>query len=244
VRPRRITFRRLHRWLGIGALVFLVFLSVTGIALNHTAGLHLDERHVAAPWLLSWYGIEAPQPAAAFATELGDVVLVGERLYLGEREIAAGLTTMIGAASWREYLVVAATDAVLFFAADGTLARQVEAPVGNALTAVGVVTRPAGAPTLVVASRTARFGYDADEWVAHGGDEPVRWSAPVPLDSEDGERIARAYRGPGISLARLLADLHSGRLFGRAGIFATDAIGVVLVLLGLTGLVLWLRSRR
>jgi hypothetical protein len=38
-------------------------------------------------------------------------------------------------------------------------------------------------------------------------------------------------------------DVHSGRLWSTAGTLVMDAVGVLLVVLSITGLVLWLRGR-
>jgi len=51
------------------------------------------------------------------------------------------------------------------------------------------------------------------------------------------------YRGTGITVARLLADLHSGRLFTRAGPLAIDLVGVLLIALSVLGVILWLKGR-
>ena len=47
----------------------------------------------------------------------------------------------------------------------------------------------------------------------------------------------------GISIERLLQDLHSGRLFGIFGVILMDLASVALVLLALTGCWVWLRKR-
>ena len=47
-----------------------------------------------------------------------------------------------------------------------------------------------------------------------------------------------------VTLARLLGDLHSGRLFGRAGVWFVDAAAILLLLLALSGPALWWRQYR
>ena len=60
---------------------------------------------------------------------------------------------------------------------------------------------------------------------------------PERLDS-----LHAAYRGTGVSVARLLADLHSGRLFTNAGPIVMDAVGVILIALSVFGIMLWVRG--
>jgi len=54
-----------HRYLGLASALFVIILSITGILLNHTESLRLDERPVAQRWLLNIYGIAAVEPGAA-----------------------------------------------------------------------------------------------------------------------------------------------------------------------------------
>jgi hypothetical protein len=49
---------------------------------------------------------------------------------------------------------------------------------------------------------------------------------------------------PGISLERLLADLHSGRILGREGPLLVDLLGLALAALGLSGTWVFARSPR
>ena len=91
--------RHLHRWLGLGSLVFVVLLSVTGVALNHSSGLGMDESHIRWSWLLDWYGIEAPAVESSYAVADHRVTLLGERLYFDQEEIAAGVLGLTGAAA-------------------------------------------------------------------------------------------------------------------------------------------------
>ncbi|HBY88758.1 MAG TPA: hypothetical protein DEO86_23145, partial [Colwellia sp.] len=55
------TFRKWHRKLGVFAAFFIIFLSVTGVALNHTDGLSLAHQPIKSTVLLDHYGISAPQ---------------------------------------------------------------------------------------------------------------------------------------------------------------------------------------
>jgi uncharacterized iron-regulated membrane protein len=49
---------------------------------------------------------------------------------------------------------------------------------------------------------------------------------------------------PGIPVERLIADVHSGRIFGREGPLVVDALGLALALLGVSGTWMFARARR
>ncbi|MCB1676365.1 MAG: PepSY domain-containing protein, partial [Halioglobus sp.] len=66
--------------------------------------------------------------------------------------------------------------------------------------------------------------------------------APAPLQPVI--RDALPGRAQWLSWERLLLDLHSGRLAGRAGVWLADAIGVLLCALVLSGIAMWWLHRR
>jgi hypothetical protein len=49
--------RSLHRSLGALIAIFVIILAATGILLNHSSQLKLDEEYLTWPWLLEHYGV-------------------------------------------------------------------------------------------------------------------------------------------------------------------------------------------
>ena len=55
--PRKRTLLAWHRWMGIASAAFLVVLSLTGLVLNHSEFLRLDQIHIRSGLILKRYGI-------------------------------------------------------------------------------------------------------------------------------------------------------------------------------------------
>lgn len=243
-KPRRASrLRSLHRWFGLAALVFVLLLSLTGIALNHAAELRLDQRIIEARWLLDWYGLNTPDPAAVYGVGADRVSLFGNRLYLNGQEAARGISELAGALAW-DGLIVAATGESLIYLSPA--AEQVERIELGAELPGPIVRFGKAGHVFVVTSAGRDLAFDERDLSIEPLDAGVApdWSDTAPLAPELADAIARQYRGPGISLERLLYDLHSGRLFARAGAFAMDLVGLLLVALSVSGLWIWLRLRR
>lgn len=247
--PRRIgpgrvgtgRYGRLHRSLGLITVAFIVFLSVTGIALNHSTDLGLDRRYIGADWLLDRYGIDAPEVGPSFALGERRLTLVGERLFLDDREVARDIGVLAGGARFRNQIVAGSDDALLFISPAGELLDRV--PLGAGLD--GPIRGPAiSAGTLVLALGSELRAYDERSFalVPFGGEtQGLDWprASPVPVPLLD--RIELAYRGRGLTFERLLYDLHSGRILARAGTWVMDFVGGLLLVLAGTGLYLWFR---
>jgi hypothetical protein len=235
--------RRTHRSVGAAAAVFVLFMVLSGVAINHSNGLGLDQRHVSNGYLLSHYGINAPD-IQSFQLDDDWLSLAGSWLYFNQTavaEIAGGL----GAVASKQWIVVAGHDELLVLDQLGELVerlawRQISA---TAVEAVGL----ASDGRITVKS-------DGGLWIADGelldwqqildGGEIVQWASPSPAPAELERLITRHYQGDGLSMERLLLDLHSGRVFGPLGVLAYDLLALATGFLALSGLVLWFRSRR
>ena len=241
---RATWLRRVHRWAGLAALVFVLLLATTGIALNHTSAWRLDDTWVDWPWLLQAYGMDAPQPSASFAAEGTRATLLGGRLYVDGREIARGIGALAGLAATGERVAVAAGEEVFLLTESGDLVERINlaSTMPTAITHVGLANG-----RVVLRSGPGLFRFDDDllnlEPAPDLRQDDVQWSAASAVPPDESARLRKLYRGRGITVERLLIDLHSGRIFPRIGVLLMDLIAVLLIGLGITGLLMWLRRR-
>ena len=241
----RIWLRRGHRWLGVVLVLFVLLLGVSGIALNHASDWGLDRRHLDWPWLLDAYGIQAPAPTASFADGGLRATLMGERLFLDQEEIAEDVAGLAGIATLDPLVLVATKDALYVLTTAGELVESMDAAVGmsGSIDRVGRHGRRA-----VVESGGKFYRSDPDmtqfeRWDAdqQGG---LQWSAATPPAAAELAVLQTLYRGRGLTVERVLADVHSGRIFASTGTLIMDAVAVFMIVLSLSGFVLWLQHSR
>ena len=236
--------RRLHRSLGAGAAIFVLFMVLSGLIINHSNGLGLDQRHISQSFLLDWYGLAKPENIHSFAVGDDWLSFAGSQLYLNEKSVAT-ISGGVGAVSSGALLIAAGSDELLLLDHDGNLIERIPwGPIGAAtIESIGLheetVVSVKSAGQLWLADTQLlnwRQAYDASPdplWA-------VSESAPGGLQ----QAITASYRGEGPSLERLLLDLHSGRIFGSIGVLVYDLLALALGFLSISGLVLWFRSRR
>ncbi|MBE9533334.1 MAG: peptidase, partial [Proteobacteria bacterium] len=58
--------RSLHRGMGAVVALFVLMLAITGVLLNHTSDLELDDSYLTWGWLLDHYGINTVEPDAVY----------------------------------------------------------------------------------------------------------------------------------------------------------------------------------
>lgn len=206
-------YRRLHRWAGGTLVAFVLFLSVTGLAINHAHDLGLDRRYVTWSWLIDAYGMGRSEPYAGIV-ELDAVVAVGD----GNR--------------------------VHVLLPGGDLVESID--LGSALP--GPIERLGRVgDRVVLLSDGALYRSDADVSVfepwSDGPVTEIGWSAAIEADAPGLEVLQTAWRGRGVTVERVLLDLHSGRIFSLPGRVFLDIVAIGLILLSISGLVV-MKTRR
>jgi hypothetical protein len=236
--------RRLHRAFGAGAAIFIIFMVISGLIINHSNQLGLDQRHVSQPFLLSWYGLGKPENIDSFAVDNQWLSFAGSQLYLNENPVT-NVSGGLGAVSSGDLLIAAGRDEILLMYDDGRLIERLpwEHPDNEPIEALGLTENG----HVVVKSRDQVWLADSQllGWkLADESGVNSQWSFSKPAPTALLEAINRNYRGDGPSLERLLLDIHSGRIFGTMGMIVYDLLALIFAFLAISGLVLWFRGRR
>jgi len=236
--------RRLHRSLGAGAAIFVIFMVLSGLAINHSNGLGLDQRHVSQSFLLDWYGLGKLEKIHSFAVGDDWLSFAGSQLYLNEKPVAT-ISGGVGALSSGDILIAAGSDELLLLDHDGNLIERIPwEPIGAApIESIGLHDNT------IVSVKSAGQHWLADTQLLNWrqaddvSPDPL-WAVSEPAPDGLQEAVTGSYRGEGPSLERLLLDLHSGRIFGTIGVLVYDLLALALGFLSISGLVLWFRGRR
>ncbi|MBI2993882.1 MAG: PepSY domain-containing protein [Gammaproteobacteria bacterium] len=236
-------WQRWHRVAGIVIAVFVLLLCVTGFMLNHTDALALRDRNLASEWLLDWYGIEPRTAPVAFAAGSHWVTRIGERVYLDRREIADSAMALVGAVSYQDEIVAAVDSRLMILANTGETIEILDGATGVPAGIRAIGTGPGGRIVIDAAHGKYSAELDASAW-NEGKFADAVWAAPGQPPEDLIADLLEAYRGRGLSLERVLFDLHSGRFFGSIGVWIVDLIGLVLIFLTASGVWIWLRRPR
>lgn len=237
----RLLFWRWHRRFGIATAIFIILVSITGILLNHTSELHLADRPLRQTWLLSLYGIQKP---VITSYQLGDQWvshLGGEYLYLDAKELAYCSGHLHGAISQPEFAVAACGNELLLFTPAGEVVERIGAVYGlpQPLNGLGVCDQQ-----LCVKSGTQLHQVNIEQlkWQDYQG-QAVSLTKNQRLPKAIKQPLLNDYYGNAISWERVLLDLHNGHLF-QMGPWLMDMVGVLLIVLAVTGVTMWYSGQR
>lgn len=239
---RRMIGVLLHRWhrrMGAAVGLFVLWLALSGIALNHSADWGLDHKPIDAPWLIRLYGLRAVIPDTGF--HAADHWLVGTdaRTVIDGHPLAAALPGALGLSAVNGLLFAADASRLIVLDARGQLVDTLQAS-DLPISAIRRIGQGDGVVVIADAQDHRFASRDGLDWKAYSAD--AVWAASEPLPAPVRAQAARYFR-PELPLERILLDAHSGRILGPYGPLLVDAVGAVFMLLALSGIWIYLRRR-
>jgi len=229
-----------HRTAGIIAAVFVILLVISGIMLNHTEWLKLDQRFIQSRMLLDRYDINPAGEPRAFLSDGRWVTQVGDRVYLDTREIAGQVNQLIGLVSTGKYLVVAYDGQLLLLKGSGTVVEHLSGAQGVPAGMRRLGTARSGEIIIRGAHGDYRVDLERLDWREVDLIE-AEWSDEQTPPADLLAHLLQLYRGKGLTLERVLLDLHSGRILGPWGVYLVDAAALLFFLLALSGAWMWFK---
>ncbi|OUR82215.1 hypothetical protein A9Q82_07690 [Cycloclasticus sp. 46_120_T64] len=231
-----------HRYAGIFAAAFVILISLSGIALNHTDSLQLKKRHLTSDVLLERYSIQSPSNSSRFHTAQHSISQADQLLFIDQVEPLAIDSSLIGAVEHAGFLFVGLNDQLLLFDNEAQLLETIGSLDGvpDTLSRIGLSSQQ----QLMLLADNQYYRLNDDFGVDKSATKlAIEWSSADEISPAEQTQLERKYRSNIITLETLLLDLHSGRFFGRYGILIFDIIGLILLFLACSGLIIWFKQR-
>lgn len=234
-----------HKRFGILSAAFVIFLSVTGLVLNHSVDAGLDRKHIRNPVILDLYHIEIP---TAYSIHLSgkNVVNVGGALFVDQKSLGSCDGHLIGALADQNLALfyIVCESEIQIYSNDMQLVEKIsrydELPVP--VQAIGVIGQQ------IVLQSQKRFysaSLDSLEWQETEVDaNEINWNLPAKKMDQIPEAIFQQEFSSGITWERLVLDIHAGRFFGRYAPWIMDVMSIAFLILAITGIYMWLKSGR
>lgn len=232
----RLLLLRWHRRLGLFAAVFLIWLAVSGILLNHTASLNLA-------------GTDLPISIANTLAPLDEVSLLGvktsiglieqneQTLLLNGRHIEQCDGSLVGAILLDTSLWVACNRQVLELTLSGQLIESQSSYFGLPVpvSRIGLCDEH-----ICIKANNQLHQFDAllASW-KDDGEWSVAWSPEVTVSDHKAQLIPEVH-----NWERFILEAHSGRLFGTYGVLFFDIVAAITMLLSMSGCYVWWRQNR
>ena len=241
----RITLKsinQVHKFTGIAVCIFLIHLSITGIFLNHTEDLGLDEKYTDSPMILALYNISMPDKEESFLVDNHFISRFGNQVFLDNQPVFKSEVPIIGAIIFNQMLVIAIENELVLLTEDGELIEKLTTANG-----VPVNIQKLGAFNSLLFLKTSNQVWESNdegqEWRVSDSSFN-EWSNEVVMPDEKTQQVKSYFLGKGVSLEQFFLDLHNGNIIKGFGKWILDIIAIFLLLISISGVWIWLRKKR
>lgn len=230
--------REWHRRLGIFAAFFLIFLSLSGVALNHTTLLSLSHQSISTPWLLNHYGIKPATDIRFYQQK--DWLVTDQLVWLKDKLVFESDETVVSLAKFQSYTLLATRSQLVIFTETGDIVEQLdsssELPVP--ISAISITS-----DNILLNTADGYYQSDSDllDWQRIQTFIEPSWITNEPSTQAELAVAQRQFQSQFLNWERVILDAHSGRLFGDVGVWFMDMVAFFLILLSLSGIYIWLR---
>lgn len=241
IRVTKKSINQIHKFTGIAVCIFLIHLSITGIFLNHTEDLSLDEKYTASPIILALYNISLPSQEETFLVDNFFISRFGDQIFLDNQPVVKSEAPIIGATFSNQILVIAFPNEMVLLTQEGGLIER--------LTSTSELPKnieKLGASEDILYLKTTNQVWESSDqaqvWVASDSNFND-WSNEVVMPDQQTKQIEMYFSGKGVSLEQFFLDLHNGNIIKKFGKWFLDLIAIFLLLLSISGIWIWLRKK-
>ena len=229
-RRRRRLLRLLHRNGGVVLSLFLALFAISGVLLNHTDDIGLDKASVPALIASRYYDT---QTVYGFAAGNEIFYRLADTLFMGRNAVDVCVEDLSGAVSVSEGYVALCGDSLVMLTEEGALIERLGTSHG---VPPGATAMAASDGRLVMRLPDQIVVFDPIALTQTPIDQPVSFAAAVEVPIS-------ILMTESVSWEQFIRDLHSGQFLGNGGVWLADFVALLLVLLGLSGLVMFLQSK-
>lgn len=222
--------KKLHRYVGIVLVAFVLLIAVTGMLLNHADDVNLAGRPVPV-FIADWYYDRDLSNLKGYEVTNAIVYLVGNEVYLDSVAVAVCSTTLEGAIAATNQIVALCGRELILMSPEGQLIERLGAAHGvpDGIRQLGRLEHD-----LVVATDNRVIRFDLTTLQTGPVDGDVEWQTTTTVPSA----LTRQLLAGAVSWEKFILDLHSGRLVGVSGVWLADIIALLLIAMSVSGLVL------
>ena len=230
--------REWHRKLGIFSALFIIFLSISGIALNHTTLLSLSEQSITSPLLLNHYGIKPPSDIRFYQQK--EWLVTEQFIWLGDKLVYESDEPVISISKFQTYRLLATTKQLIIFTNKGELVDKLDS---SSDLPVPIQSVSISENHILLKTPQGYYQGDSDffDWEKINTLIEPKWITSEAVTPSGSKVASTKYQSQFLSWERVILDAHSGRILGDYGVILMDIVAFMLILLSISGIYMWFK---
>lgn len=248
---KKHTARQFHRLLAYTVAFLLFWLSLSGVLLNHTEDLKLNDVKIQQPWLLGWYQIDTPKIQQAFQLKTDWVIQTSQAIYWNETPLPfnGNIRALVNNDS---FLFILLSNELILLTNTGDFIERI--PLPEALQHQNLTTQSDFSffeqdnQTLIATKNNQAWQISEDftQLIPVQADNKADWiklptinNQTAPADIQ--KQLMNSFDSP-LTLEKIILELHNGYFFGKIGPWLVDLASLLFILMVLSGIRLHLKK--
>lgn len=233
-----LIIQKWHKKLGVYIALFVILLTVSGIVLNHSEELKLNTTYVKMDWLMGLYQINPKSEPVGYRSSNNWITQVDEHIYFNNKKIADNANKLIGVVNTNNAYAIAYDDRIILLTVEGEILESLGGIEGVPAGMKAIGSDEKNNIIIQSAHGYYRVNLDTLQWDEYNFLE-ANWSSTSEITEPLKTNILEQYRGTGLTIERVLLDLHSGRIISGWGIYLVDLIAILFIFIAFTGIWMW-----
>ncbi|NQZ89731.1 MAG: PepSY domain-containing protein [Colwellia sp.] len=230
--------REWHRKLGIFSALFIIFLSISGIALNHTTLFSLSEHSITSSLLLNHYGIKPPSDIRFYQQK--QWLVTEQFVWLDDKLVYESDDAVVSMSKFQAYRLLATTKQLVIFTNKGELVDKLDS---SSDLPVPIQAMSVSQSHILLKTPHGYYQGDSDffNWRKINTLVEPKWITSEAGTPSELTAASIKYQSQFLNWERVILDAHSGRILGGFGVILMDLVAFMLILLSISGMYMWVK---
>ena len=216
----KLKLRKLHKYLGFAFSIFILHLTVTGILLTYPETFNIEETYVSNFFILKKYNMDTHREVYGLSNVEDEVVIIRNNIYVNRQFVDKFSDEIINVLyQKKEKKIIILSKSVIgiyvFESIDGALEIKDIISLENTKKIMDLGLNLSG--DIIFLKNDSEYYNLNDNYLlklVNEKDKNIKWSNISTIDKDLAKYYLNIHQGKGVSLTRILTELHNGKFFG------------------------------
>ena len=239
----KLKLRKLHKYLGFTFSIFILHLTVTGMLLTYPKTFNIEETYISNFFILKKYNMDTHKEVYGLINIEDEVIIIKNNIYLNSKFIDKFSDEIINVLyQKKEKKIIILSKSIIgiyfFENIDGALEIKDIISLENTFKVNNLGQNLSG--DIIFLKNDSEYYSLNDNYLlklVNKKDKNIKWSNISTIDKGLAKYYLNIHQGKGVSLTRILTELHNGKFFGSIFILVLFFSSLSLIFLTLSSFI-------
>ena len=216
----KLKLRKFHKYLGFAFSIFILHLTVTGILLTYPKTFNIEETYLSNFFILKKYNMDTHREVYGLSNIEDEVIIIKNNIYINSKFVDKFRNEIINILYQKKenkiIVLSKSTIGIYFFEKiDSELEIKDIISIENT-NKIKYLGLNLSDDIIFLKNDNEYYNFDDNYLLrlANVKDKNIKWSNISTIDKKLAKYYLNIHQGKGVSLTRVLTELHNGKFFG------------------------------